>query len=89
MEKFYQEVLMNGIKDMVFILKVVNDDFRFQFVNTAAMERLNLSNRIIGSSILDIEPKEKGKFLYKQYSQVVESKKAILTKIFTKRAEKV
>jgi len=76
MEKFYQEVLMNGIKDMVFILKVVNGDFRFQFVNTAAMERLNLSNRIIGSSILDIEPKEKGKFLYKQYSQVVESKKS-------------
>ncbi|MEK5184122.1 diguanylate cyclase domain-containing protein [Solibacillus sp. FSL W7-1324] len=76
MGKFYQEVLMNGIKDMVFILKVVNDDFRFQFVNTAAMERLNLSNRIIGSSILDIEPKEKGNFLYKQYSQVVESKKS-------------
>ena len=76
MEKFYQEVLMNGIKDMVFILKVVNGDFRFQFVNTAAMERLNLSNLIIGSSMLDIEPKEKAKFLYKQYSQVVDSKKS-------------
>lgn len=62
MEKFYKEVLLNGIKDMVFILKVVNDDFLFQFINTAAMERLNLSNRIVGSSIMDIEPKEKAKF---------------------------
>lgn len=76
MEKFYKEVLMNGIKDMVFILEVVNDDFRFQFINTAAMERLNLSNQIIGSSIMDIEPKEKAKFLYKQYSKVVESQKS-------------
>jgi len=57
MKKLYKEVLMNEIKDMVFILKVVNGDFRFQFINTAAMERLNLSNRIIGSSIMDIEPK--------------------------------
>lgn len=72
MEKFYKEVLLNGIKDMVFILKVVNDDFLFQFINTAAMERLNLSNRIVGSSIMDIEPKEKAKFLYNQYSKVVE-----------------
>ncbi|MGE7982887.1 sensor domain-containing diguanylate cyclase [Solibacillus sp. NPDC093137] len=76
MEKFYQEVLMNGIKDMVFILKVVNNDFRFQFINTAAMKRLNLSNQIIGSSIMDIEPKEKAIFLYKQYSKVVESQKS-------------
>lgn len=76
MEKFYQEVLMNGIKDMVFILKVVNNDFRFQFINTAAMKRLNLSNQIIGSSIMDIEPKEKAVFLYKQYSKVVESQKS-------------
>lgn len=76
MEKFYKEVLMNGIKDMIFILEVVNNDFRFQFINTAAMERLNLSNQIIGSSIMDIEPMEKAKFLYKQYSKVVESQKS-------------
>src|SRR5690606_41352367 len=76
MEKFYQEVLMNSIKDMVFILKVVNDDFLFQFINTAAMERLNLSDRIVGSSIMAIEPNDKAEFLYKQYSKVVESKES-------------
>lgn len=76
MEKFYKEVLMNGIKDMVFILEVVNDDFRFQFINTAAMDRLNLTDRFIGSSLMEIKPKEKAKFLYKQYSKVVESQKS-------------
>lgn len=71
MEGFFKEVLMNGISDMIFIINVVNnEDFRFQFLNTAAINRLGFSDRIIGTSILDIEPKEKAKFLYEQYKKV-------------------
>lgn len=70
MGDFYKEVLMNGIRDMIFIVKVVNDDFHFQFINTAAMERLGFSSHMIGSRIMDIEPKEKAEFLYKQYRKV-------------------
>lgn len=89
MGKFYQEVLMNGIKDMVFILKVVNDDFRFQFVNTGAMERLNLSNRIIGSSILDIEPKEKGNFYISSTAKLLKVKKLYLRRYLRRERKKV
>lgn len=76
MENFYKEVLMNVMKDMIFILKVENDDFLFQFINTAVMERLDWFNGMIGSSIMDIEPAEKAEFLYKQYKKVVMSQKS-------------
>lgn len=77
MENLFKEVLMNGISDMIFILKVENnDEFCFEFINTAAMKHFELSKGIIvGSSIMAIVPEEKAKFLHKQYKEVVISQK--------------
>lgn len=65
---------MDGITDMVFVLKVVNnDEFHFEFINNAAIQRLGLSIDIIGLSIKEVERVEKVEFLYEQYRKVIRS----------------
>ncbi|MGM9948859.1 MAG: diguanylate cyclase domain-containing protein [Lysinibacillus sp.] len=75
MDYFFKEVLMDGFTDMIFVHKVENEEeFRFLFVNKAAMRRLHVTDEILGLTIKEVETKEKAAFLYEQYRYVVAHK---------------
>lgn len=76
MNNFFEEVLMDGITDMVFVFKVINkDDFQFQFINKVAKERVGSSKDIIGLSLKEVEKRlDKADFLYRQFRKVVISR---------------
>ncbi|MBD8037457.1 sensor domain-containing diguanylate cyclase [Solibacillus sp. A46] len=72
MNNFFEEVLMDGITDMIFVFKVINkDDFQFQFINKSAKERIGTSKDIIGLSLKEVEKRlDKSEFLYELFRKV-------------------
>lgn len=77
MEFSFREILLNGIDDMVFIVKVENQNFRYEFLNNSAMQGLGLNKSIIGLTFKEVLPKEKAEFLYKKYHEVLIKKESI------------
>ena len=71
-------VLMDGISDMVFIIRVGEDsDFYYDFLNRAAMEGTGLTQSVLGKSIRAVYPIEMAHFLYTQYKKVVSSHESV------------
>ncbi|MED3574603.1 PAS domain S-box protein [Cytobacillus praedii] len=71
-------VLMEGIKESVFIVKVINDlDFVYVYLNRAAMEKTGLTKSVIGQSIDDVYTAERADFLIEQYKKVVISLESV------------
>ncbi|RUL48627.1 sensor domain-containing diguanylate cyclase [Lysinibacillus antri] len=78
MEFSFREILINGIDDMVFVVKVEDQNFRYEFLNKSAMQCLRLNKDILGLTFRDVLPKEEAEFLYKKYQEVL-IKREILT----------
>lgn len=75
----FDQVLMDGIQDMVFIMRVgENSIFYYDFLNRAAMERTGLTQDVLGKSIRDVNPQKTANFLYEQYNKVVTSGESII-----------
>ncbi|USK56713.1 sensor domain-containing diguanylate cyclase [Cytobacillus solani] len=71
-------VLMEGIKESVFIVKVINDlDFVYVYLNRAAMEKTGLTKTVIGQSIRDVYAAERADFLIEHYKKVVISLESV------------
>ncbi|WP_142826001.1 sensor domain-containing protein [Planococcus soli] len=70
----FTRVLMEGIKEMVFVVKV--DDvcsFTYEFLNKAAMEKTLLGPGSVGKTFDDIHSKFMAKFLNEKYSEVIQT----------------
>ncbi|MGM8215419.1 diguanylate cyclase domain-containing protein [Bacillaceae bacterium W0354] len=75
----FQEVMMNGIQDMVFIIDVGDgNEFIYRFLNQAAMNRTDLSNEVIGKSLKEVYPNELGDFLSDQYNKAIMKKDVLI-----------
>lgn len=71
-------VLKEGIKESVFIVKVINDlDFVYVYLNRAAMEKTGLTKSVIGQSIREIYTAERADFLIEQYNKAVISLESV------------
>lgn len=69
---FLNSVLMDGIKESLFIVKIVNElNFVYAYLNRAAMERTGFTKSVIGQSIRDVYESERADFLIEQYKKVV------------------
>ncbi|WP_171046364.1 sensor domain-containing protein [Lentibacillus cibarius] len=72
---FFRNVLMNGINEMIFIIRVgKNGGFYYDFLNHAAKKRTMLTEDTIGQSIQDVNPKETADFLTEKYRRVIETR---------------
>lgn len=68
----FHKILMDGIKEMVFIMRVEDDSkFYYEFLNRTAMEKTGLNESAIGKTFSDVYPVEFADFLYKQYERVI------------------
>ncbi|MEH7380236.1 PAS domain-containing protein [Bacillus sp. JJ1533] len=76
--QFLHQVLMEGIKELLFIVKVGDDsEFYYEFLNHAAMEKTGFTEEIIGKSIKDVYPTEMADFLTEQYKIAISNCKTI------------
>lgn len=77
MEFSFQEILYNGIDDMVFVVKVEDQTFRYEFINKSAKQILKLNHDILGSTFKDVLPREQAEFLNKKYQEVIIKRESI------------
>ncbi|WP_047985455.1 sensor domain-containing diguanylate cyclase [Ornithinibacillus californiensis] len=78
-EQFLNNVLLNGIQDMVYIMEVRADgNFIYHFINLAVKKYAGLTNEIIGKSFQDVLQESKAKFLLKKYQEAVETKNVVV-----------
>ncbi|THE09749.1 diguanylate cyclase [Bacillus timonensis] len=78
LNQLFNRVLMEGIKEQVFIVKVGdNSEFYYEFLNQTAMERTGFSEEIIGKSINEVYPKERADFLNEQYRLAISQTESI------------
>lgn len=72
-------VLMDGISDMVFVVKVENNtNFVYEYLNRAAMEGTGMTEDVIGKSIQEVYTNEAGRLLFEYYHEVVTSRKTLI-----------
>ncbi|MEC5424162.1 PAS domain S-box protein [Virgibacillus sp. C22-A2] len=69
-----QRVLMEGIQNMLFVIKV-DSNFTYEFLNRAAMEGTGLNQDVLGKPIDEVYPDAPATFLYEQYRKAVSSRK--------------
>src|SRR5690625_6208868 len=63
---------MDCISDMVFVMRVISDEeFIYEYINRAAMNRTGLTKSVIGKSIHEVNPHETAATLYEHYRKVV------------------
>lgn len=78
MENLYH-VLMDGIQDMVFVMKVENGDvFRHEFINQAAMDGTGLTTEVIGKTLKEVYPNIEGNYIHRQYQSVLNIKNTVI-----------
>jgi diguanylate cyclase (GGDEF)-like protein/PAS domain S-box-containing protein len=78
-EQLLNNVLLNGIQDMIYIMKVTSDrEFVYYFINQAVKKYTGLTDRIIGKSIHEVLGKEKANFLLEKYQEVVRTKESVV-----------
>lgn len=70
--------LFDYVEDLVFLVEVDEDQFRYRYINQSVKKLVGLNDLIIGRTVLEvIEDKEEGQFLHKQYEHVSQLKEGI------------
>ncbi|SFE04818.1 PAS domain S-box-containing protein/diguanylate cyclase (GGDEF) domain-containing protein [Lentibacillus persicus] len=68
-------VLANGIREMVFVIKVDElENFRYEFLNKAAKERTALTDDVIGRTFHEVYPKKTTAHLTEKYKKVLDTR---------------
>ena len=74
----YERILMEGIHDMIFVIKVENgDEFHYAFMNKAAIAGTGLTKNALGRCIMDVYPGEMAAFLIGQYKKVLAGRRSV------------
>lgn len=68
------EIILNHINDMVFIMKVDGDQFRYVFANKSGATHAKLTVETMGKTLYEVMPFEIADRLQEAYKTVVESK---------------
>ncbi|GGM26064.1 hypothetical protein GCM10011351_09640 [Paraliobacillus quinghaiensis] len=77
-ELYYQSVI-DGMQDMVFVMRVSNDGqyFYYEYINKKAIEVLGLTTEIVGEELASVNPTHVTSVLYDKYREVVVSEKPL------------
>ncbi len=68
------DIILNHINDMVFIMKVDGDQFRYVFANKSGAKHARLTVETMGKTLFEVLPVETAQKLQAVYMEVVESK---------------
>ena len=74
----FAQVLMEGIKEMVFVVKVAeNDSFLYEFINNAVMEKTRLTADSIGKTFHEAHSAKIANLLQEKYTETVQSGQSV------------
>lgn len=74
----FARILTEGIKEMVFVVKVIDDgSFAYEFLNNMAMELTFLTSASIGKTFDDIHSAKKAEFFNGKYGEVLRGSRSI------------
>ncbi|WP_072891273.1 sensor domain-containing protein [Ornithinibacillus halophilus] len=71
-------VLLNGIKDMIYVMEVRNGQYIYSFINQAVREFAGFSDDILGKTIQEVVSEEKWLFLLEKYDTVLLQKDSLV-----------
>lgn len=67
----YVRILMDGIKEMVFVIKIDEvGSFTYDFFNEAVIDKTSLTPDALGKTFQEAHPKEQAEFLHEKYEEV-------------------
>lgn len=69
--------LMNGIQEMVFIVRVDEDGLFYEFINQAAMDKTDLTPDSLGKTFMETQTAELAEMIHSQYVKVLTSGESI------------
>lgn len=64
-----QTILMDAIKDMVFVVRTDDADFRYAFINEAVVANTGLDQSVIGKTLEETLPDAQARFFKSMYSK--------------------
>ncbi|MBD8068487.1 putative bifunctional diguanylate cyclase/phosphodiesterase [Bacillus sp. PS06] len=72
------EIILRHINDLIYVMKVEEDNFRYVFMNEMALSRARIAEDYIGKTFHEALPPEIANHLWNQYQTVVETKSPYL-----------
>ncbi|MEN1967785.1 diguanylate cyclase [Lentibacillus sp. N15] len=77
-EKIFQKVLMDGMQDMVFVIRIDEKNmFYYHFMNRAAMERTGLTKHVLGQSLQAVNSAETATRMIREYEKVMKTRASV------------
>lgn len=74
----FSRVLMEGIKEMIFVVQVDEGcSFRYEFLNNAVTERTLLNSSAIGKTFEDMHSKKMSEFLKAKYQEAISKSQSV------------
>lgn len=68
----FEKALMDGIQEMVFIVRVAEGEFFYEFLNQSAMQKTELDESAIGRTFLETQSQELAELVHSQYAKALE-----------------
>lgn len=69
----FEKALMNGIQEMIFIVRVEQDGLFYEFVNQSAMEKTDIDHTAAGKTFYETQTQELADMIHSQYMKVLNS----------------
>lgn len=74
----FERALMDGVQEMVFIVRVEDEEFYYEFLNKSAMLKTEMDETAIGKTIMEAQNFELAQRIYLQYKKTFNSGKQVV-----------
>lgn len=74
----FEKALMDGIQEMVFIVRVENGEFFYEFLNQSAMQKTEMDESAIGKTFVETQSLELAELVNSQYIKVLDTKSIVV-----------
>src|SRR5690606_37051686 len=75
----FEQIVMEGIKEMVFVVRVIDQDsFIYEFFNPAVLEKTSLTSLSIGRKFHEVHSSKLASFLQEKYRTAVLSRQRVV-----------
>ncbi|WP_422123825.1 diguanylate cyclase domain-containing protein [Planococcus sp. X10-3] len=74
----FEKALMDGVQEMVFIVRVERGEFFYEFLNQSAMQKTELNESAIGKTFFDTQSFDLADLVYSQYKKALETGRQIV-----------
>lgn len=74
----FEKALMDGVQEMVFIVRVEDGDFFYEFLNQSAMQKTEMDESAIGRTFFETQELELAELVYLQYKKALKNRSIVV-----------